>query len=200
MYQVLVFILLLLAQVSHGKTDPLANEEPLYTGSNSSSGTGTTSTSSIAGSATGNVNSVGYDSSSATASTTSTTAASGDCKMDENVLLCLCETKFAGQKELCITAAGQDNVLYAFQATLNASRAANPQSARSAAATPASGIDPALLSLFSSQQQTGGMDMMQMMSLMQLLMPQSSQSQGMEYGGGEMQQGFTGEGQFSEGQ
>jgi len=189
MYQVLVFILLLLAQAAHGKTDPLANEEPLYTGGSTTSSTSSTTRS---------VTSTEYDSSNVAATTTaSSTTASTDCKMDENVLLCLCKSKFSGQMELCMTAAGNDNVLLAYQATLQASRAANPSAGRAAA--PTTGIDPALLSLFSGQQQSGGMDMMQMMQLMQMLFPQDNQSQGMTFQDPSQMQGgeFAGGGEYA---
>ena len=186
MYQILIFILFALTQVALGERNPLANEEPLYNGSSSPSSSSSSGTSQVS-----NLNPTASTVKTATTSTSASqsTATSTDCKMDENILLCLCETKFSGQKELCITAAGQDNVLYAFQSAYSANQNATPGSDSIGLATSSVGIDPALLSLFLNQQGSGGMGNMEMLQLMQLLFPMDSPQQ--------QDVSFNGEPQFS---
>jgi len=169
MYQAIIFSLLLLTHLAFAKTNPLTDEEPLYTGTGSTASTTSTSSS------------LGATSSTKTASqTTAASSSTSGCKLDESVLLCLCDTQFAGQKELCYAAAEKPGPMNAFLAAYQAKQAVRGATSNSsfgaAAQTASTGqMDPILSSLYKEVQQTGGMDSQTMMMLLSVLLGDSGQ-------------------------
>ncbi len=181
MYQVLVFSILLLCQLSLGETsNPVSGDEPYWNGGGAS-GTGSTNIS---------LN----PTPTPTPSPTPTPIASNtksSCEIGADIGLCLCKQNYGTDQNMygvCVEAAASDPFLHAvagmYFAQQRAGRGVRPT------AIPflnqPLGIDPGILSAFQQQQQTGGMDIYAIMQLMQLL--EGNSQQGDDFA-------FTGQGQ-----